>query len=97
MDAGDAFPGSANNRTFNAASNPGSKSYGSVDTCVSVTSISDSAAVMTASVTVTCGKTRTKDIKDFSHTKHRLKDVKDQRKETKEFQGVQGGAWPRWD
>ncbi|HQR80636.1 MAG TPA: M6 family metalloprotease domain-containing protein [Actinomycetota bacterium] len=87
-DGGDPFPGSANNRTFNASSNPGSKSYGSVDTCVSVTSISDSASVMTASVTVSCGKTRAKDIKDFTDTKHRLKDVKDQRKDVKDGKEV---------
>jgi len=86
-DAGDPFPGSANNHTFNATSTPDSKSYGGVDTCVSVSSISASGAVMTASVTVTCGKSRSKDIKDFSDTKRRIKDRKEfkDRKENKEF------------
>jgi immune inhibitor A len=38
-DAGDAYPGSSNNRTFNATSNPNSKSYGNVDSGVAVSAI----------------------------------------------------------
>jgi immune inhibitor A len=38
-DGGDAYPGSSNNRTFDATSNPNSKSYGGVDSGVAVTAI----------------------------------------------------------
>ena len=44
-DAGDPYPGSSNNRTFNATSNPSSKSYANSDSCVAVTGISASGAV----------------------------------------------------
>jgi len=36
-DAGDSFPGSTNNRVFDANSNPNSRSYGGKDTRVAVT------------------------------------------------------------
>jgi len=76
-DAGDPYPGSSNNATFNKNSNPNSKSYASVDTCVAVTGISAPSAVMTANVQVTC-----KVIKE----KEPFKDNKDVRKEIrKEF------------
>src|SRR5262249_55672084 len=38
-DAGDPYPGSSNNRTFNATSNPSSKSYGNADSGVAVSAI----------------------------------------------------------
>jgi immune inhibitor A len=38
-DAGDAYPGSSNNKTFNLTSKPNSKSYGNVDSGVAVTTI----------------------------------------------------------
>lgn len=51
--AGDPFPGATHNTTFDANSNPNSRSYyGAKDTSVSVTRISDSAEVMTMDVTV---------------------------------------------
>jgi immune inhibitor A len=53
-DAGDAYPGSSNNTTFNKSSNPSSNSYAGVDTCVAVTGISPPGAVMTANVQVKC-------------------------------------------
>src|SRR5262245_24706931 len=51
-DAGDAFPGTNNNRTFNATSSPSSKSYADVNTDVSITEISASSPRMTARVAV---------------------------------------------
>jgi len=57
-DAGDPFPGSSNNVTFNATSNPNSKSYGNAATCVSVTNIGPSGPVMTVRLAVVCGKVK---------------------------------------
>src|SRR5262249_13143558 len=51
-DAGDPYPGSTNNRTFNATSNPSSKSYANADSLVAVTSISASGPAMTMQVQV---------------------------------------------
>jgi len=53
-DAGDAYPGTSGNKSFNATSTPGSKSYANVSTCVAVTGISAPSAVMTASLAVKC-------------------------------------------
>jgi len=53
-DAGDPYPGSSNNRTFNAASNPNSKSYAHSDSCVVVTGISASGASMGMQLQVKC-------------------------------------------
>lgn len=71
-DAGDPFPGTSHNATFNNSSNPNSRSYANLPTCVAITAISPSAPVMTANVAVRC---KSKEI---------LKDRKDIRKETKE-------------
>jgi immune inhibitor A len=96
-DGGDPYPGTANNRTFDTGSTPGSKSYAGVATCVSVTAVSDPGAVMTATVAVRCGKVVVKDLKDgrkeikekeFKETRKEIKDsrkdVKDGRKDIKE-------------
>jgi immune inhibitor A len=53
-DAGDPYPGSANNRSFTATTLPNSNSYAHVDTCVSVTNIGASAPVISAKFSVTC-------------------------------------------
>jgi hypothetical protein len=53
-DAGDPYPGSSNNRTFNAMSNPNSKSYAHSDSCVAVTGISASGASMKMQIQVKC-------------------------------------------
>ncbi|KAA3643591.1 MAG: M6 family metalloprotease domain-containing protein [Chloroflexi bacterium] len=53
-DDGDPFPGSQANRVFDTVSNPGSKSYASVHTCVALRDISDSGATMMARVEVSC-------------------------------------------
>lgn len=52
-DNGDPFPGSMNNRIFNAASRPNASSYNSPDdTLISVVNISNSAITMTADLNV---------------------------------------------
>ncbi|HET7508507.1 MAG TPA: M6 family metalloprotease domain-containing protein [Solirubrobacterales bacterium] len=82
-DSGDPFPGSADNRTFDADSNPSSNSYAGAKTCVAVRSISDSGPTMTAQLEVTCLKSpkehkeRIKELaKEFSKEfgKERLKE-----------------------
>ncbi len=76
-DPGDPFPGTTNNTTFNANSNPNSKAYGGGLTCVSVTSIGPSGPSMTARLAVKCGKPLNKEV---------LKEeVKDSAKEKVEF------------
>lgn len=52
-DAGDPFPGSTNNTTFDQESNPNSKSYANRCTGVEVTDISASGDPMTADIKVT--------------------------------------------
>ncbi|MCJ7694309.1 MAG: M6 family metalloprotease domain-containing protein [Anaerolineaceae bacterium] len=47
-DAGDPFPGSTVNRTFNYSSTPNSRLYSGADSKVAVTNISNCASVMTA-------------------------------------------------
>lgn len=78
-DAGDTFPGSAGNTTFNKSSTPHSKSYGDVDTCVAVTNIAISGPIMQATLSVKCGKSIIKDYKDRKDNKE--KEVKEYRKE----------------
>jgi len=51
-DAGDPFPGSTNNRTFDDASNPSSRSHAGAPTFVAVREISDAGIIMTALVDV---------------------------------------------
>ena len=88
-DAGDPYPGSANNTSFNVSSTPNSKSYAGQDTCVAVSVTSASGPTMTASVQVHCGKASTKDTKDakdrIKESKEFFKDRKEIRKETKEL------------
>ena len=71
-DAGDPFPGSAGNATFNATSNPNSKAYGGGLSCVGVTSIGASGATMSARLSVRCGKDIAKEIR-----KEQIKDAKE--------------------
>ena len=82
-DGGDVYPGSSGNTSFNQNSTPNSKSYGNADTCVSVTNISASGAVMTARLSVECiTKNPTKDSKDIKDLR---KDKLEKEKERKEF------------
>ena len=63
-DAGDCWPGSSGNTTFDKNSTPNSKSYAGTDTCVAVRNISAPGATMTADLIVQCGKIFLKDFKD---------------------------------
>jgi immune inhibitor A len=83
-DAGDPYPGSTGNTAFNATSNPDSKSYGGVATCVAVTGISASGPVMSATVTVRCGKNLLKESKDRKDTVKETKDTAKERKDAKD-------------
>jgi immune inhibitor A len=51
---GDPFPGTSKNVALTDTSTPNARSYAGASTCVTVTSISDSAASMTARLCVTC-------------------------------------------
>jgi immune inhibitor A len=72
-DAGDAYPGSSDNRAFTASSTPNSRSYGNMDTCVSITAISDSSPVMTVNLKVVCFD-RFKLIRDKTSDKLAIRD-----------------------
>ena len=90
-DAGDSFPGSKTNRTFNGTTTPNSKSYASLGTCVAVSNISDPANVMHADLAVTCKvkrkETHGKEI--LKAEKLEIKEVKELRKEhIKEFKEI---------
>ena len=66
-DAGDVYPGSSNNTTFDKNSTPNSNSYGGIDTCVAVKNINVLGAAIQATLQVKCGgKSLRKDIKDFA-------------------------------
>jgi immune inhibitor A len=53
-DAGDPFPGSARNVALTSASTPHAKSYGGLDTCVTVTNIAASGENIKARIGVKC-------------------------------------------
>ena len=92
-DAGDPYPGSTGNTAFTPSSAPDSHSYAGADTCVSITGISTSQAVMTATVAVSCGKNVLKDAKDgHKEFKEIRKELKDNRKEFKEFKEFKEGG-----
>ncbi|MFJ4649616.1 M6 family metalloprotease domain-containing protein [Streptomyces bobili] len=84
-DDGDPFPGSSGNTSFNSSSAPRSNSHAGAATCVSVTRISPSAATMTASVSVSCGKPPVKELKDNKEMKEPFKESKEPSKEVKDF------------
>ena len=82
-DAGDPYPGSSGNTSFNKSSTPNSKSYSGVDTCVAVNAISASGSTMTANVAVKCKgveKDHLKDIRDV-FDKRRIKEIREKRLE----------------
>jgi immune inhibitor A len=85
-DTGDPYPGSSGNTSLTAASTPNSNAYSGVATCVAITSISASSAVMTANVQVKCKVTKEgKELKkEVIKEKELSKELKDARKETKE-------------
>ena len=53
-DAGDPYPGSSKNGALTSASSPNAKSYGDLDTCVTITNVSASGASMKARIGVKC-------------------------------------------
>ena len=58
-DAGDPFPGSANNTSFDKSSTPDSTSYSGLDTCVTIMNISGPGAAMTADIETRCDGEKT--------------------------------------
>ncbi|MEU7728425.1 M6 family metalloprotease domain-containing protein [Streptomyces sp. NPDC040724] len=83
-DDADPFPGSSGNTSFSSFSAPDSNSHAGAATCVSITGISPSAATMTASVSVSCGKPEIKEMKDLKEGKEPIQEVKEPVKERKE-------------
>ncbi len=83
-DTGDPYPGSSNNVTFNGTSNPNSKSYGNVETCVSLSNIGASGATMTVRIAVKCKTKEIKEFKELKDGKEIVKERKDIVKEIKE-------------
>jgi immune inhibitor A len=98
-DAGDGYPGTSHNNSFNNSSTPNSKSYANANTCVAVTGISAAGAIMTANLQVKCvikikevkeakeiikDKELHKEIKEKDTKELKDKDVKDKEKEIKE-------------
>ncbi len=53
-DAGDPYPGSANNRNFDSTSTPHSKSYSGLDTCVKIRVLGNSGPTISAEVQAVC-------------------------------------------
>ncbi|WP_082817118.1 M6 family metalloprotease domain-containing protein [Janibacter terrae] len=78
-DAGDPFPGSSGNTTFNDSSTPSSTSFAGASTCVEISAIPASSAAMTVQLKVRCftaPKLReAKDIKDIRDGWKRWPDV----------------------
>jgi immune inhibitor A len=108
-DAGDPYPGSSGNTSFTKATTPTSRSYGGIDTCVSITNISPSAAVMTANVATSCEiihksikddfkrfkKELKKDINQEKLVHKDLKDIKMDKSEYKELSDTRPTTWPQ--
>jgi immune inhibitor A len=87
-DAGDVYPGSSGNTTFNSTSNPNSKSYGNVDTCVSVTNISAAGPTMSARFGVRCVAKLSKELikeKEFKEGKELRKEFRKEIIKEKDF------------
>jgi len=86
-DAGDIYPGSSNNRSFDDSSNPNSKSYAGSATCVKVSNISDPGNVMHADLTVKCiVKVKEHLGKELIKDKEFRKEFKIEKNETKEIE-----------
>lgn len=84
-DAGDCYPGSANNRKFNSSSNPNSKSYAGSTTCVQVTNISDPGNIMYADLSVKCRVQKKFLRKEIIKEKEIRKEFKIEKSEIKEI------------
>ena len=87
-DAGDPYPGSANNTAFGNATAPNSQSYGGLNTCVAVTAIGSAGSVMPVQLAVRCAKAKEirKELKDAKERRKEGKEIKKERfKELKDF------------
>jgi immune inhibitor A len=87
-DAGDSYPGSSGNTAFNGTSNPNSKSYGNVDTCVAITNIGPSGPTMSARLAVRCAVKPSKELtkeKEFKEGKELRKEIRKEFIKEKEF------------
>jgi immune inhibitor A len=90
-DAGDSYPGSKINKSFSNVTTPNSKSYAGSSTCVQVTNISDTAAIMNADLYVKC-KIKVKEtlrkevIKEKEFRKEFHKEFKIEKNEIKEIE-----------
>jgi immune inhibitor A len=92
-DAGDPYPGSSGNTSFSAGSTPNSKSYAGQNTCVSVITTSPSGTVMTVTVAVRCGPTKST-AKDRKDLKDRIKEGKELFKDRKDLKDRFEGKFP---
>jgi immune inhibitor A len=82
-DAGDVYPGSADNRAFNAGSTPSSKSYAGADTCVQVSEIADPGPSMRARLGVRCRPIKPR--KEKVEGKEFRKDILKESRKEKEY------------
>ncbi|MFI9111663.1 M6 family metalloprotease domain-containing protein [Streptomyces venezuelae] len=76
-DDGDPYPGTSGNTTFTSSSSPASRTFAGAKSCVSVTRISPSAATMTATLAVSCGKEPVKEHKEWKEPAKEHKDWKE--------------------
>jgi immune inhibitor A len=82
-DAGDCYPGSSGNKSFNDSSNPNSKSYAGSSTCVAVTNISNPSSLMHADLAVRCVTKVKERGKEFFKEKELRKEIKAEYKEVR--------------
>jgi len=73
-DAGDVFPGSANNTSFTADSTPSSHSYGKADTHVAITKISLNGGIVTVNLAVKPAKAKESKESKKERAKERAKE-----------------------
>ena len=85
-DAADPYPGTGNKTSFNASSEPSSRSYAGSDTCVAITNIGPSGSTMTARFAVRCGKEVQKDLKDGKDIRKEKPEVKEWRKDKERWE-----------
>jgi immune inhibitor A len=87
-DAGDPYPGKSNNVALTNVSNPNAKSYGGLDTCVTVTAITSTGSSISAHLGVRCtGATTPAPSSTRKRAKGGGKDKRIARKKTKKAPG----------
>jgi immune inhibitor A len=104
-DGGDPYPGTANNISFTKTTTPGSKTYGGVDTCISVNNISPSGPTMTMNVSVSCIeikflkenlKDTLKEYKTDKNIKTEIKEVLKDNKNLKDIKDSKNKPYGEW-